>query len=53
MNIFISVYHGVRAFFLLPKKLFISSKDKQLKKEKNQENIDRIARIQEEIKQQT
>lgn len=53
MNIFISVYHGVRSLFLLPKKLLTSSKDKQLKKEKEKEQQDRIARIQEEIKQQS
>lgn len=52
MNIFISVYHAVRAIFLLPKKLFTSNKDKKLKKEKDKEQQDRIARIQEEIKQQ-
>ena len=53
MNIFISVYHMVRSIFTFPKKLFINSKESKIKKEKEQEQKDRIARIQEEIKTQS
>ena len=53
MNIFISVYHMVRSIFTFPKKLFTNSKENKIKKEKEQEQKDRIARIQEEIKTQS
>lgn len=52
MNIFIGVYHVVRAILLFPKKIFDSLRNNNIKKEKEKEDIERQM-MQEAIRNST